>query len=744
VQANGLTGSIAITSSPAAIFCAPQMGDIYLADCLMDVFASAGSWLGPWNSGTAYTIGQTVSYSGANYIATNASTNVTPGTSVASWAAINNSGASPVARPEDVAFYYVLGQAALGGGSTHEALRLLNHTYTSCLGWNEGSAAYLVDILGAAVDSSSLYVDCGVSDVISHFDALTATGQAPRWTVNNLKINGNAEANHCFTGNALNVAYIDNIICQNAIGHDYWVELGDPNPPGGYIGNNYTLYSSRLLAATGGNPISSWASLTAPSGGNGTWTVNSPGSYQNNAPPGFIWPVGYKECSTVGTVTVTMAGTGPYTVSSVTSSGFTCPAVTLEAVVPDIYNTTFGIELNSTDSTFTDLTCEGLGNSACIMNYGSDVHFLHAHPTTAPILVQDAGTVNVWDDLYLDSAFHLGLDIYTYGNVFNSVGSTWNAQYPGSLEIYFESQLYNNIAPTVIGTHACVGTIPTGYVLFANSSGPIPDAGTGPYFPSSLVLGNGVTDCSTQNNVSRTSGLLVNGQITMVSLPNAPTPTVTPNTTGSTTVTYGLGAFFRDGSRSNASSATIANSAATPNNTITWSLSNMNNVAYWEVECITGCPTTGVLTGPLQPQTSSYTDTTGVGSGSNFTTSAGQGIIFSSGTQLLNTSFTEIGPVNPKPTATTLTGTSGSATCSQSVQGNLKIATCYLNGYAETGSAQTFAFPTAFSTYPYLGIGGATQGTCGTYNATTSASTLTLPANASMTAETCTITAIGQ
>jgi hypothetical protein len=46
------------------------------------------------------------------------------------------------------------------------------------------------------------------------------------------------------------------------------------------------------------------------------------------------------------------------------------------------------------------------------------------------------------------------------------------------------------------------------------------------------------------------------------------------------------------------------------------------------------------------------------------------------------------------------------------------LVTCYLNGYANTGTAQTYSYPTA--------------------------STLTLPANASMTAETCNIVAIGQ
>ncbi|MHB8392837.1 MAG: hypothetical protein ACYDBH_25215, partial [Acidobacteriaceae bacterium] len=57
---------------------------------------------------------------------------------------------------------------------------------------------------------------------------------------------------------------------------------------------------------------------------------------------------------------------------------------------------------------------------------------------------------------------------------------------------------------------------------------------------------------------------------------------------------------------------------------------------------------------------------------------------------------------NSFPATSTLTGTSGTATCSQSMQGTLKTATCYLNAYQETGTAQTFTFPAAFSAAPNL------------------------------------------
>jgi hypothetical protein len=93
------------------------------------------------------------------------------------------------------------------------------------------------------------------------------------------------------------------------------------------------------------------------------------------------------------------------------------------------------------------------------------------------------------------------------------------------------------------------------------------------------------------------------------------------------------------------------------------------------------------------------------------------------------------------PPTTTLNGVAGTAICGEGLESYPKIAVCVLNGYQETGSAQTWSFPIAFSTPPVLSESG---GSCGTYNPSATASQLTLPANAAMTAETCNVVAIGQ
>ena len=91
--------------------------------------------------------------------------------------------------------------------------------------------------------------------------------------------------------------------------------------------------------------------------------------------------------------------------------------------------------------------------------------------------------------------------------------------------------------------------------------------------------------------------------------------------------------------------------------------------------------------------------------------------------------------------AVTLSGTSGSAVCAETLTAPLKIGSCYLNGYRETGAAQTYTYPVPFSTTPVLLESG---GSCGTYNPATTATALTLPANSAMTAESCNVTVLGQ
>lgn len=116
-----------------------------------------------------------------------------------------------------------------------------------------------------------------------------------------------------------------------------------------------------------------------------------------------------------------------------------------------------------------------------------------------------------------------------------------------------------------------------------------------------------------------------------------------------------------------------------------------------------------------------------------FNNSSHNAFQFSAGAivNLLNTDF----PASGIPTTA---GTSGTFACTQRSAG---LSSCYLNGYAQTGTAATYTYPIPFSTTPVLQE---TAGSCGTFNPTTTATVLTLPANAAMTAETCNVVVTGQ
>jgi hypothetical protein len=92
-----------------------------------------------------------------------------------------------------------------------------------------------------------------------------------------------------------------------------------------------------------------------------------------------------------------------------------------------------------------------------------------------------------------------------------------------------------------------------------------------------------------------------------------------------------------------------------------------------------------------------------------------------------------------------IAGTSGTTYCTQSAQGLMKVVSCELSSYSQTGAAQTWTYPTPFAAYPTLMLNSSgSTGSCGAYNPTTTTTTLTLPANQSMTAETCNVVLIGQ
>jgi hypothetical protein len=233
------------------------------------------------------------------------------------------------------------------------------------------------------------------------------------------------------------------------------------------------------------------------------------------------------------------------------------------------------------------------------------------------------------------------------------------------------------------------------------------------------------------------------GRITTAKVGTIAAPTVTVvGTAGSTSHTYYLVCHDANGGSSAVSAGTtVTNANATLNAT------NYDSITWpFYPGCVSFDVYRDATSGAsLLASNVSQTVRSGGGSGASAYQVLDQGQKLSSSTApALDTTGDAIisGAIDPNFSQTSLSGTTGTALCSEAVQGtSLKIATCYLNGYAQTGTAQTYTFPIAFSAAPVLLESG---GSCGTYNPSSTATVLTLPANASMTAETCNVVAEGQ
>lgn len=731
--ANAVTTTSTSTQNVAGPFNAPVLSNTFQLEGLVKLFSAGGTYQAAYNSGTTYHLGDLVTYSSLYFI----DSNPTPFSGIAPgliptpnsdhWLLCD----IPVSRPPftpqavDVAWAYVAGQAA-ANNAVYGVKFGSDSGYVTSIGYvlADVSCDWMLQPQGPA----SVGTRTGVNNLFLHPDCYGTGKQQPYLSLSNFYMDGNGFAAHGATLNGLYNLTLDDDEIFRTIGFDYGLMTGDAAPPSGYTGNNYQIFSRSVTVVPGNgeNPKADWANITPPAGGNGTWTINSPGTYLNSNPPGALWIKGMKGCQTNGTITITMSGTGPYSVSSVTSSGFTCTG-TLYAVIPDIYPTTNGWINTSTDGHIVDANPTGFNG---IANYGYDVHWIHAHPTGSVIGANESGSGNVWVDFYNDSNAIVGLDVYGPGNQFIASGGTWNAAYPGAFDVYLESNLYSSgssAQPTIFKGHTCENNqLNGGYVLFGSAGGALsyPGSLTGsPYLPPNVSIED-MADCAGGPMWGVTPGKVVEGQIVLVGSGATPTSlTVTPNTTGSATITYAVAARNPDGSHGPLATATqITNSAATPNNTFAWSSANQNLASGFDVYCTAGtaCPTTGKLNAtPLGPETYTYTDTTGIGDGTTVPGgSLGGSILFNTqffmGLNASGSNFIICSKSNTGGCSTVyLQVNSGSVTGNNIIASNIAPA----SGYAFAGTLQAYTTPYVLqgntpycfsygdTTYSYLRLG---------------------------------------
>jgi hypothetical protein len=492
--------------------------------------------------------------------------------------------------------------------------------------------------------------------------------------VRDIDFDANNKATACGVFGGIVRAKHDNIDCRGMNG-------SGTNSAGWQLGNvaststPYELLVSHIKVETTDTIESgqTYAYGTVSGATLGTTTFTSNGS-NFGISPGENIPTVYisgtassgRACGTMPTsVVVTFSGGGTYTLPSQATTGALTGTVTnivfsgasgCSGSAPIYFYVTeapaiqFGFEGVVTDSTFDDVVST-VGQIAGIYSGGGANVWEHPHPYYTPAGFKDAGAntiiggefdrIKVFDVALGGPVFYSML--YTAPSFSNSGGThlvepiyVHASNLPGVSKYW----LYNGGGGSSILGGICSGAVGLNFNEFDYSGGVINPGTTGySNLPSNLDIRNNkpcnYPTVTPQDHIA-TGPLILGGQ-QMQGLLQPTSVVVTPQNAGTTTYTYGIQAYYQDGTHSYVGSGTSAvgsNSTISPSNTnvITWT-GDVNTV-YYGVEITAGPNAIGAITINVLPSTActgaacTYTDTTATGSGVNFTNTPTAGQIF--------------------------------------------------------------------------------------------------------------------
>lgn len=383
--------------------------------------------------------------------------------------------------------------------------------YTTCAGLANPATGTLITIIGENVadnnvPGTTIKAICAIQAVISHPDVATGTSTPYSIGVQNININANSMAQQCLALYALKVGYTEHVHCENALSSSKaWVEFGDVAAPGGFTNGGYQYAVRDIFVEGNGNGYSSWATVTpTQSGGTPSIAVNTAGSYVNAHPPAYLYGTGSgaasnQPCTVMGTLTAVMSGSGPYTLSSITVSGFSGCAGTLYAYVPDLPPAPYAIAFAGfTDSTFTDIVESGVGQIAGIYEVNGSNTFIHEHPQSgSPIMILD-NSVNVHVGAEIDGATEYGASTGSSHGAWIATQFVWpqiGVPLAGTVGFYQSSATTAAEIDGVSCPNAVTGNL---FSLVATSSGPVAH-GLSAVYPGNVIAGQ---QCDTLAHVT--------------------------------------------------------------------------------------------------------------------------------------------------------------------------------------------------------------------------------------------------
>ncbi|HVP55409.1 MAG TPA: hypothetical protein VMU45_10475 [Candidatus Eisenbacteria bacterium] len=306
--------------------------------------------------------------------------------------------------------------------SATQTLELGNAVYLTNVGLQQ-SGTYVVNIIGAAKTDTTEGLNGGsvirmnstISSAVVTLSKLAAAPLRSSLVYRDFVIDANHKSPACLDASSMRESLFSNISCENATGSNYWVRFGDSSS--GY-GQNYDMqigpikivspYAYSALANVTANVIGGAISTNG-------YTVNSGGSGYLNGPTVTAYLIGYgagaNPCTVMPTgLQATVAGNRVTSVSS--STGASGCSGNVYVRVPDLPAAAYGFKNEfTTDSTFTDVIVEGVGNVAAIYDAGNAANvWIHPHAWQYQPVGVEAHGAGWWWGLQCDSMVHYCVD----------------------------------------------------------------------------------------------------------------------------------------------------------------------------------------------------------------------------------------------------------------------------------------------------------------------------------------------
>src|SRR5271157_5924629 len=381
--------------------------------------------------------------------------------------------------------------------SATQTLELGNAVYLTNVGLQQ-SSVYVVNIIGAAKTDTTEGLNGGSvirlnSTVATPVVTLAKLAAAPlrsSLVYRDFVIDANHKSPVCLDASSMRDSLFSNIACENATGSNYWVRFGDSS---GSYGQNYDMqvgpikivspYAYNTRAVVTANVV---GGAIATNG----YAVNNGGSGYLNGPsvPAYLTEsgAGATPCSTMPTGLHTTVAAGVVTAVSSSTGASGCSG-NIYVNVSDLPAAAYGFRNEfTTDSTFTDIIVEGVGQVAAIYDFGNAANvWIHAHPWQyQPVGVESHGPGFYWG-LQCDSMVKYCVD-FESGNGSPQLFNTLIAEaVAGSSMYYFgpgllDGSTRDDYAP---------GNIPADWHRFVSSAvGPLNEsvANFQNYFPASF------------------------------------------------------------------------------------------------------------------------------------------------------------------------------------------------------------------------------------------------------------------